>query len=41
MEQNIKDYTTEISIKNLQNGIYLVKVESGSDTEIIKFVKTE
>ena len=41
MEKIVPDYVAELSIEHLQNGIYLLKIENGSSSEILKFVKTE
>lgn len=41
LQQNATSLSTEIPIKEFQNGIYLVKIESGAESEIIKFVKKE
>ncbi len=41
MEKIMSDYVAELTIEHLQNGIYLVKIDTGSSSEILKFVKTE
>jgi len=41
LELQMLDYKMEIPIDHLQNGIYLIKIDSGNSSEIQKFVKLD
>ncbi len=41
LEENMVNYTKVISIAQLNNGIYFIKIESGARSEIKKFVKLD
>ncbi len=41
MDLQMLDYKMEIPIDHLQNGIYIIKIDSGNSSEIQKFVKQD